>query len=265
MDGAAGMRHARGVPLDTTNQFLRTVAVVRERIADPAAYPFALPVVRALVDAPIALAPVTYFVGENGSGKSTLLEAVAVATGFNAEGGTKNFAFATRRSESPLHQALRLGRGARRPRTGFFLRAESFFNVATEIERMDREPSFGPPVIDSYGGRSLHEQSHGESFLSLFLHRFGPEGLYLLDEPEAALSPARQLTFLVRMHDLVREGCQFLVATHSPIVLAYPGAKILRASADGLEETSYDEAEPVTVMREFLGNRERYVARLLGG
>ena len=245
------------MPFDTTSQFLRTVALVPDKVPDGAAYPFSLPAVRALAEAPLALAPVTYFVGENGSGKSTLLEAIAVAMGFNAEGGTKNFAFATRRSESPLHQALRMGRGSRRPQTGFFLRAESFFNVATEIERLG--------VGDHYGGRSLHEQSHGESFLSLFLHRFGPEGFYLLDEPEAALSPARQLAFLVRMHELVREGCQFLVATHSPIVLAYPGAKILRASPEGLAEIAYDEADPVTVLREFLGHRERYVARLLGG
>lgn len=239
--------------------------LVRERVTDPEAYPFSLPAVRALADAPLAFAPVTYFVGENGSGKSTLLEAVAVAMGFNAEGGTKNFHFETRRSESPLHAALRLGRGARRPQNGFFLRAESFFNLATEIERLDQGPSFGPPVIDSYGGRSLHEQSHGESFLSLFLHRFGPDGLYVLDEPEAALSPQRQLAFLVRMHELVRQGCQFVVATHAPIVLAYPGATIYRVDERGLTAIAYDEAEPVAVTRDFLAQRERYLARLLDG
>src|SRR3712207_6225437 len=134
----------------------------------------------------LALHPsVTFFVGENGSGKSTLIEAIAVAAGFNAEGGSTNFSFATRRSESPLHRALRLVRRARRPRTGFFLRAESYFNVATHIEELDREPAPAPRIIDSFGGRSLHEQSHGESFFTLLMHRFGAEGLYLLDEPEA--------------------------------------------------------------------------------
>jgi predicted ATPase len=245
------------------NQFVQTVSVVSERVGAPDAYPFSLPAVRALMAEPLALAPVTYVVGENGSGKSTILEALAVAMGFNAEGGTKNFNFATRRSESPLHGAVRLGRGARRPQTGFFLRAESFFNLATEIENLDREFSFSPPVIDSYGGKSLHEQSHGESFLSLFLHRFGDEGFYILDEPEAALSPQRQLAFLVRLHELVRGGSQFVIATHSPIVLAYPGAVIYRVGQDGVDAVAYDDAEPVTVMRDFLGQRERYVARLL--
>lgn len=261
----AGARYLGPVPISNLSQFVRTAQVVEDRVPEPDAYPFALPAVRALFDAPLVFAPVTYFVGENGSGKSTLLEALAVSMGFNAEGGTKNFQFATRRSESALHTALRVGRGSRRPSTGFFLRAESFFNLATEIERLDREPAFGPPVIDAYGGKSLHEQSHGESFLSLFLHRFGENGFYVLDEPEAALSPQRQLSFLVRMHELVRGGSQFIVATHSPIVLAYPRAAIYRVGQDGITDIAYDEAEPVTVMRDFLRDRERYVERLLDG
>jgi predicted ATPase len=238
-----------------TVPFLRAVRLAAERIADPAAFPFALPAVAALVERELALAPVTYLVGENGSGKSTLLEAIAVAAGFNAEGGTKNFHFATRRSESELHRALVLVRSHRRPRDGFFLRAESFFNVATEIERLG--------VAASYGEKSLHEQSHGESFFSLFKHRFGGEGLYLLDEPEAALSPARQLALLVRIHDLVRSGSQLVVATHAPIVLAYPGAKIYQLDATGITEVAYDEAEPVALTRDFLRAPARYVARLL--
>ncbi len=211
----------------------------------------------------LELAPVTYFIGENGSGKSTILEAIAVACGFNAEGGTINFNFATRRSESPLHRCIRLARGYKRPRTGFFLRAESFFNLATEIEHRDAEPSLGPPLISSYGGKSLHEQSHGESFLALMKHRFGPNGLYILDEPEAALSPSRQLSLLIRMRELLEDGSQFLIATHSPIVLAYPGASIYQLDDRGISAVDYEQTEHVCLTRDFLNDRERYLQRLL--
>jgi predicted ATPase len=208
------------------------------------------------------LGTVTYFIGENGSGKSTLVEALAVASGFNAEGGTTNYNFSTRASESPMHRCVRIARGVRRPRTGFFLRAESFFNVATEIERMDAEPSFSPPVINSYGGRSLHEQSHGESFLALVKHRFGDDGLYFLDEPEAALSPSRQLALLGRIHELVTSGSQFVIATHSPIVLAYPGASIYLLSESGIARANYEETEHVTLTRDFLNNKDRFLKQL---
>ena len=233
--------------------FLLRVSLKHEQVVDASAYPFVAPAVRALDG--LTLASVTYFVGENGSGKSTLLEAIAVAAGFNAEGGTSNFAFSTRATESPLHGCIRLARSERRPRTGFFLRAESFYNVASEIDRLG--------VGDSYGGRSLHEMSHGESFLALMQHRFGGAGLYILDEPEAALSPARQLAFLRRLHDLVRQGSQFLIATHSPIVLAYPTATIYRLDDQGLSETSYDALEHVTLTRDFLNHRDRFLERLL--
>jgi predicted ATPase len=241
--------------------FLLRIQLVRERIATPSAYPFSIPAITQ-VDG-LALHPrVTYFVGENGSGKSTLLEGIAVAAGFNPEGGSMNFHFSTRSSESSLASALRLARSVRRPRTGFFLRAESFFNLATTIEQLDKEPSLGPPIIDSYGGRSLHEQSHGESFIALVLHRFGPQGLYILDEPEAALSPLRQMSMLRRMHDLVRQGCQFIVATHAPILLAYPEAWIYELDDSGLRRVSYDETSTVRVTRDFLGERERTLAEL---
>ena len=183
--------------------FLDSVRLMPEKIEDPDASPFNLPAVQALDN--LRFSPVTYFVVENGSGKSTLLEAIAVAFGFNVEGGTINFKFATRSSESPLHAALRLVRHAR-PRGGFFLRAESFFNVATEVERLD---------VSGYGDRSLHEQSHGESFLALLKYRFGPNGLYILDEPEAALSPARQLALLVRINELVESNFQLIIG-HTP-------------------------------------------------
>jgi predicted ATPase len=234
--------------------YVRSVELLRERVPSFDAYPFSIPALRAF--ATLDLHPkVTFLVGENGSGKSTLIEAIAIAAGFNAEGGSRNFAFATRRSESDLHQHLRLVRGVRRPRTGFFLRAESFFNVATEIERLG--------VDDSYGGGSLHEQSHGESFLALIKHRFGPGGLYLLDEPEAALSPGRQLALLRVIHDLAQAGSsQFVIATHSPIVLAYPDATIYALSPEGIAPIAYEDTEHFRLTRDFLVDRERYLRHL---
>src|SRR4051794_26740498 len=172
--------------------YLRAVRLVRDSVPDFNVYPFSIPSIRSLEQLDLD-AKVTFLIGENGAGKSTLIEAIAVLAGFNAEGGSKNFQFGTRRSESCLHQFMRPVRGHRRPRDGFFLRAESYFNVATEIERLDAEPSRGPRIINNYGGVSLHEQSHGESFLALAKHRFGGHGLYILDEPEAALSPNASL------------------------------------------------------------------------
>jgi predicted ATPase len=233
--------------------FIRSILLVRERIERPDAYPFSLAPVRALDG--LELAPVTYLIGENGAGKSTILEAIAVAAGFNAEGGTVNFSFATRRSESDLHRCLRLGR-IHRPKMGFFLRAESFFNVATEVERLG---------VRGYGDRSLHEQSHGESFLALIKHRFGPQGLYILDEPEAALSPSRQLSLLVRMHELVTAGSQFIIATHAPIVMAYPNATIYHLDETGIHRVTYEETEHVQLTRDFLNDRDRFLKRLLSG
>jgi len=240
--------------------FIRGVTLVRERVADWSVYPFSIPAVRALEQQPqLALHPkVTFLVGENGSGKSTLIEAIAVLAGFNPEGGTRNFAFSTRSSESELHRCLRLVRGVRRERTGYFLRAESFFNVATEIERLDRDGG-GPPVVHSYGGRYLHNQSHGESFLALIQHRFGPDGLYVLDEPEAALSPSRQLILLSRMHELVtHQRSQFIIATHSPIVMAYPDATIYMLSPQGIEAVRYEDTEHYGLTRDFLLHRDRF-------
>lgn len=225
-------------------------------------YPYSLPAVRHL--GRLEFSPtVTFLVGENGSGKSTLMEALAVTLGFNPEGGTRNFNFGTWASHSELHQALRVGKGVRRARDGFFLRAESFFNVATEIERMDAEPAPAPPVIDSYGGLSLHEQSHGESFFALMMNRFGGKGVYLLDEPEAALSPQRQLAMLARIHDLVKDDSQFVIATHSPILMAYPGAWIYQCGHQGFERVDYDDTEHVRVTRGFLANPARTLRTLL--
>ncbi|MEZ4266611.1 MAG: AAA family ATPase [Myxococcota bacterium] len=245
-----------------SEQFASRVSLRRGDVESFARYPFNLPAVRSLDS--LELHPqVTFLIGENGSGKSTLLEAMAVALGFNAEGGTKNFKFGTRGSHSELYDFLRIAKGTRRPRDGFFLRAESFFNVATEIEHLDEGPGPGPRVIDSYGGTSLHEQSHGESFLALMMHRFGGDGLYLLDEPEAALSPQRQLAVLSRIHDLVLDRSQFIIATHSPILMAYPDAWIYQCAPEGLRRVEYRETEHFQVTRDFLANPERMLRILL--
>jgi predicted ATPase len=245
-----------------SSQFVSRVALLRDKVDTFERYPFCLPAVKSLER--IDMHPqVTFFVGENGSGKSTLLEAIAVSLGFNAEGGSRNFNFSTRRSHSELHGYLRISKGIRRPRDGFFLRAESFFNVATEIENLDAEPSFSPPVIVSYGGRSLHEQSHGESFLTLMTERFGGQGLYILDEPEAALSPQRQLAVLSRLHDLVLGDSQFIIATHSPILMAYPQARIYQCGTDGITQVAYEDTEHYQVTRDFLANPGRMLDRLM--
>jgi predicted ATPase len=246
----------------TAEHYVLALKLRRDKVASFDFYPFSLPAIRHLNS--LELHPtVTFIVGENGSGKSTLLEAIAVAAGFNAEGGTKNFRFQTRGSHSSLHEHLRLIKSARRPRDGFFLRAESFFNVATEIERLDDEPSFGPPIIDSYGGRSLHEQSHGESFFALMNNRFGGQGFYVLDEPEAALSPTRQLAMITRMHQLVRDRSQFVIATHSPILMAYPNAWIYQITAQGLERVALEDTEHYVVARRFLNDPKRQLDLLL--
>lgn len=217
---------------------------------------------------PLKLHPgVTFFIGENGSGKSTLLEASAVACGFNPEGGSRNFRFATRPSHSNLHEHLRIARGVARPRDGFFLRAESFFNLATQIERLDRdeEPLANPPppVSSYFERRSLHEQSHGESFFTLFMERFGGYGLYILDEPEAALSPTRQFAALARIHQLVRQRSQFLIATHSPILMAYPNAKILALTNTGIRSVKYTDTEYYALTKAFLNKHESMLAELM--
>jgi predicted ATPase len=230
-------------------------------------FPFTLPSVRALQQRVNLHPGATFFIGENGSGKSTIVEALAVALGYNAEGGSKNFGFATRSSESELHRFLRVARTERRPRTGFFLRAESFYNVATNIEVIDRESEDshlgGPPVIDSYGGKSLHEQSHGESFMALVRNRFGSEGLYFLDEPEAALSPLRQVELLLSIHELVNGGSQFVIATHSPLLMALPNARIYELSGTGLRTLAYRETEHFQLMKRFFESPEGFVQNLI--
>jgi predicted ATPase len=242
-------------------RFIRSVSLSPERIPDPSAYPFSIPAVRALAAGALELDPgVTFLVGENGSGKSTLIEAIAVAAGFNPEGGTTGMRFSTQDSHSSLHEALRLVRGGRRPRSGFFLRAESFFNVASLVDRLAEEE---PRFLEIYGGVSLHERSHGESFLALVNNRFGRDGLYLLDEPEAALSVTGNLALLRRMGELVADGSQFIVATHSPILMGLPAATIYQLGEVGFERLPYEETEHYQLTRSFLESPERFLRHLL--
>ena len=207
---------------------------------------------------------VTFFVGENGTGKSTLLEAIAVACGFNAEGGTRNFAFSTNATHSPLWENLTIAsRGY--AKDGFFLRAESLYNAATYLEELDKIPACAPPLLQSYGGASLHHQSHGESFLSIVQNRFGGNGLYILDEPEAALSPMRLLTLMCEIDRLVRLGSQFIIATHSPILMTFPNAEIMEFSSDGIKSVDYSKTEHYNLTRRFLENPEKMLEALLQG
>ena len=224
-----------------------------------------LPVVRYLSGHGIEFhKQVTFFVGENGSGKSTLIEALAISQGFNPEGGTKNFHFSTENSHSELCDYLRVVRGFLYPKDGFFLRAESFYNVASNIDQMDREGGCGAPVIHSYGGVSLHKQSHGESFLALAENRFGGRGLYILDEPEAALSPTGLIRLMQRIDDLVKKDSQFIIATHSPMLLTFPDAEIYQIKNDTIESVRFQDTDHYRTTVRFLQNPESAIEDILG-
>jgi predicted ATPase len=236
---------------------LKRIALLSSQITRPNKYPFNIPAITSLKSLEIDQR-VCFFVGENGTGKSTLLEAITAHYGFGLEGGNRNFSPSTTdsvRSIEPLVRALRIS-FTKRTGAGFYLRAESFFNVASSIDRAG--------AADSYGGRSLHDQSHGESFLSLLQNRFTRSGFYVLDEPEAALSPQRQLSFLVLLHDLVagNSDIQFLIATHSPILLAYPNAQILSFDGGAIHQVSYRESPPFQLSSRFLAAPERYIRAL---
>ena len=236
---------------------LKTVKLLRESVAQWDEYPFNVPPIASLEAIDIT-SRVCFFVGENGTGKSTLLEAIAAHYGFGREGGNRNFSFETTssvRSIDPLVRALRVGFTVRTG-SGFYVRAESFFNVASYVDSVGG--------LDSYGGKSLHDQSHGESFISLLQNRFTRSGFYVMDEPEAALSPQRQLSFLVILHDLLKDNdnIQFLVATHSPILLAYPEAQILSFDGGSVHEISYRESQPFQLMSRFLAAPDRYINAL---
>jgi len=232
------------------DRILRHIELQRDKVADWKAYPFSIPAVAKMERIEFDEG-VTFFVGENGSGKSTLIEAIAIKAGFNPEGGSKNFNSRHRPSESDLHSHLRLARGARREKSGFFLRAETMFNVSTEAES-----------YRDYGWEDLHEKSHGEAFLWVAVNRFAKGGLFILDEPEAALSPQRQLVLLARMHQLVKAGGQLIISTHSPILMAYPGAKIYKLDQNGAALVAYEETEHYTITRSFLMNPQKMLKEL---
>ncbi|MGG3560308.1 AAA family ATPase [Neobacillus rhizosphaerae] len=242
-------------------QYLRRIALKREEIHSFNKYPFKLTAIKNL-DELVFHPNVTFLIGENGMGKSTLLEAIAVALGFNPEGGSFNFNFSTYDSHSSLADHLKVIKGVEKPQDGFFLRAESFYNVASNIEELDKGGG-GRKVIDSFGGVSLHEQSHGEAFFATFLHRFRGNGIYILDEPEAALSPLRQMSMLTRIHDLVNEHSQFIIATHSPIIMAYPHAKIFEFTDEGLIESKLEETNHYRIMKQFFDDKNRMLHHLL--
>lgn len=204
---------------------------------------------------------VTFFVGENGTGKSTLIEAIAVAYGFNPEGGTMNYRFSTFEDVSKLSSAIRMVKGYRRAKSNYFFRAESFFNVASKAEDY-RDTTPKELYYKRYGGKSLHEQSHGESFLAYF-QSFDQEGLYIMDEPEAALSPQRQLTLLIQISKMAEKGSQFIIASHSPILLGIPGADIISFDDGVMRRCSYEETESYQVTEMFINHRERLIECLL--
>ena len=233
--------------------YLREILLDRERVESFDEYPFCIPAVKQLEI--LELHPdVTFFVGENGSGKSTLLEAIAISQGFNPEGGTKSSTFTTSQTHCELHRYLKTVKSFRHPRDGYFLRAESFYNLATLMDETG--------YLDGYGGKSLHRQSHGESFMAILLNKLRGNGLYIMDEPEAALSPARQMAAVSAIHQLVKKNSQFIIATHSPILLAYPESRIYQCSQAGINTVAYEDTEHFSVTRNFL-NRHKQMMEIL--
>jgi len=244
-------RRTKKSALRTGAPYLRRVVSLDEKF-DVGRYPFNVPALARGIDL-VFRTNVTFLIGENGTGKSTLLEALAECCGFGLEGGNRDHYRESFADRSDLAQALRLS-WLPKVTEGFFMRAESFYNFATYIEQVSD--------LKAYGGKSLHHQSHGESFLALFQNRF-EQGLYILDEPEAALSPQRQLSFLKIIHDLEVPGhAQFVIATHSPIILSYPGAVLISLDDQGMNEIAYHETEHVKLTRDFLNAPERYLKHL---
>ena len=233
--------------------YIREIQLKRDRIESFNEYPFCISTIERLES--LDFHPdVTFFVGENGSGKSTLIEAIAVALGFNPEGGTKQSTFSTRSSHSELHKYIKCIKSFKHPRDGYFLRAESFYNLATLMDQTG--------YLAGYGGKSLHKQSHGESFMATLTTKLRGNGLYIMDEPEAALSPTKQMSAISAIHQLVEKNSQFIIATHSPILLSYPRAKIFQFSESGIHEISYEDTEHYAVTKDFL-NRHQQMTNIL--
>ena len=236
---------------------LKKITMLRERVQDWTSYPFSIPTINHLKELSLH-SRICFLAGENGTGKSTLLEAIAAHYGFGPEGGNRNFSNDSTESNhsiDPLRRALRLSFD-KRTGAGFFLRAESFFNVASHIDNI--------AASAFYGGQSLHTRSHGESFFTLLELKFRRNGLFLLDEPEAALSPQRQLAFLILVHDVLRKhkDAQFIISSHSPVLLGYPGAQILSFDDGRIHEITYEETAPLQIVRRFLNYRENFLDEL---
>lgn len=251
--------------IKNSTPILDLIKVHFEKETDFSQYPFSLPIIKNLTDISFN-SQVTFFVGENGAGKSTLLESIAHSAGFGAEGGSKNINFKTSKEDTytpaqKLSDQLTLS-WRKKPNDGYFFRAESFYNVANYIDYLQNE--CGGKAYNSYGGKSLHEQSHGESFLSFFYNRMKSSGFFILDEPEAALSPQRQLSLLVLINELCKNSdTQFIIATHSPILLAYPNATIYSCDDASLKEISYMETSHYQITKQFLNHTDAYLRNLL--
>jgi predicted ATPase len=244
---------------------LKKISLLRDRVEEWESYPFIVPPIRKLTELEFK-SRIVFFAGENGTGKSTLLEALAVHYGFGREGGTRNFqndSTDSNHSVDPLVKALRLSFD-KRTGEGFFLRAESLFSAVSYMDELDKEPGSGGRICDSYGGRSLHTRSHGEAFLTVLDLKFRRNGLFLLDEPEAALSPQRQLAFLVLLHDVIRKykNAQFIISSHSPILLAYPGAQIFSFDDGFIHEVKYVDVAAFQIVHRFLNDRENFLEEL---
>lgn len=237
--------------------FIKRIEYQKEKIDNIDEYPYNIPCLKKF-DTLEFHSPVTFLIGENGSGKSTLIEALAISMGMNGEGGTNNFNFSTSNTVSTLHQYMKIIKYPDMPQTKFFLRAETFYNFSTELDIIQKENG---DVIQYYGGKSLHEQSHGESFMSVMKSRFGSKGLYILDEPEAALSLTRQMSLLILMKQLVEEGSQFIIATHSPILLAYPNAEIYDLERQ-FSLCQYEDTNYYQLYKLFINDKERILKEL---
>ncbi len=245
---------------------LDKVKIDTSEISDLSAYPFSLEIIKNLEEI-VFPTQVTFFVGENGTGKSTILEAIAARSGFGREGGSKSIQFETADetygNQIDAFSSTMTLSWRKKPKDGYFFRAESFFNVGNYLDELSKHPLVGQSAYNSYGGKSLHEQSHGESFLSFFQNRLGTGGFYILDEPEAALSPQRQLALLKIINDLCQSPeTQFIIATHSPILLSYPNARIYTCDGHALEAIEYKDTSCYEITKGFLDHTDQYLKHL---